>query len=195
MCPVEGVVDFYDLYFNHEIHFKLSEDMGFTMTPHPGSHHVLLAVASDRVYVVGATDHVHTIVGFDINGTWDYPNVKCTLSGQTLLKVSVYGQGEPPCRNEDELFLTVFESWEKAPIHAECECKRPSGSCNSQPLDVTIPVLGDRGTDLVFIPINSVFRQEGSAGPFTALFVYEVKRDTGFDSELDTEVPLVPLTR
>ena len=184
-CPPKGITDFYNLCFSHELNFVNAEGMGFTVTPYKGSNCVLLALTSSQVTVVGGRDANHNYVAFKIDGDWDFANMKCTLKGQTLLNVSVYGKGQPPCRDKNVLTLTVFESWEKAPIKATCTSKRPSGDFHTNPVDVTIPVLDDRATDLPFMPITTVIRQEASAGNFSGYFIYEVIVAPGVDSEVN----------
>ena len=148
------MIDNYNLCFQHQFNFVMSDGKGYTLTPYGGSNCVLLSVSNTKV-VVGAKDGVHDSVGFKIDGNWDFAGATCTLTGQTSLKVSVYGSGDPPCRDSDHLFLLVYESWEKAPIHAECKPKDASGDFHSTPVDVTVPVMGDRGVDLVFWPVTT----------------------------------------
>jgi len=180
-CPPPGVVDYLNLCFNHQINFVMANGMGFTVTPYTGSNCVLLELTSGGVTVVGS-DTTHGSAGFKIDGTWNFANTTCTLTGQTLLKVSVYGRGEPPCRDTDKLFLTVFESWDPAPIHAECKPVQAREGFHSTPVDVTVPMLEDRGTDLTFFPVASEERREGTAGSFSAVFLYKVMVAPGVPS-------------
>jgi hypothetical protein len=184
-CPPRGIIDYYNLCFGHELNFVMANGMGFTLTPYKGVHCVLLSVTSSKVRVVGPKDEIHGSVGFKIHGEWKFAGATCTLKGQSTLKVSVYGRGEPPCRDKDHLFLTVFESWAPAPIHAECKPVRASGDFHSTPVDVTVPLLGDRGVDLEFWPVNTVIRQEATAGAFSGIFWYEVKAAAGVPSEVE----------
>jgi hypothetical protein len=188
-CPLPGVTDYYNLCFNHKIDFKLSDDYGYTLTPYPGTHCVLLGISPSKVINVSAKDDVHASVAFELNGTWDFPNEKCTLSGQVTLNVSVYAHGDPPCTRGNRLHLTVWESWAKAPVQGKCVCKKNCGNPphTPSPIEVTLPMLEDRAVDLAFTLPNGLYiEQAATNGPFTVQFIYEVKPAAEIPSELET---------
>jgi hypothetical protein len=186
-CPEKGIIDYYNLCFRHEFEFKMSEDMKFTVKPYGGVHCMLLGLSSSKISGVGGkTDGAHGSVGFTIDGTWNFPHAKCTLSGTATLNADVYAHGDPPCRNGDQLYLTVFEHWSPAPIHGKCTCTDLCGNPphTPVPVDITNPMLPDRGVDLVFFPPDDMYNvQRATVGSFTGYFSYEVMSASGVDSE------------